>query len=474
MKYRAYFITILAALLLIIPVVMLVMSFGKNDWYCSPTIPRGNDIQKWEQTLIPLKQPGPFDVNFFDKFTVRSDSNSYFVEYQSDNPTGDVFAFELDEMSPGEPLEIGGGTLELTAIGIAYHSELQKLEDDIAYHYYDTKLQLMSNEQISQLWNAQSTETGSNFRYSPYPAIKFGFQHSNIEDIMLHCIQIFDSRTRESLTSGYSSSGNQGYHWFKTHIPLWHRTPIDIVLDVSYGPSKTFEFAPRAGEGFDTGNLTCRLLGIFEGVDESRHSSTYNNIQIHEFPKSQQHHENICFFFACWPVANRMPVTFEFLDSDGNKLSTRGSSTSGFAHSIKMREPLDKIALIRARYRTKRRRIVIHLPYVPGLPEQNNEIENLFDVYIPYVRLHDDRQFGRFLQQTLQLGIYRNTGLVPQTGVQPNQYPMDFHNVTIHDIAEIYAQDATLQADIQNDQLIRKYPLSFWTRIKQFLKKLFP
>lgn len=474
MKYRTYFIITLVALLLIIPVVMLIMSFRKSGWYCSSTKPRGNDLQKWEQTLISPKSPEPFDVNFFDKFTVRSDSNSYFVEYKAENPAGDLFAFELDEMSPGEPLEISAGTLELIAVGTAYHTEKQKLEDRAEYHYYDTELQLMSDEQAGQLWNAQRTETGSNFRYSPYPAVKLGFQYSNVEDIMLHSIQIFDSRTRKSLTSGYSSSGHQGHHWFKTHLPVWHRAPVDVVLDVSYGPSKTFEFDPRTGEGFDAGNFACRLLGIFEGVDESRHSSTYNNIQTHEFPKSQQDQENICLFFACWPTASCLPVTFEFLDADGNKLSTRGSSTSGFAHSINMREPLEKIALIRARCRTRRHYIVIHLPYVPGLPEQNNAIDNLFDVHIPYVRLHDDRQLGRFLQQTLQLGTYRNTGSVPQTGTNPNPFPIDFRNVTIRDIAEIYAQDAALRADIQNDQLRREYAVTLWMRIKQFLQKLFP
>ena len=474
MKYRTYFIFTLVILLLIIPVVMLVVSFRKSGWYCSATEPRGNDLQKWTQTLTSPKPPGPLDANFFDKFIVRSDSSSYIVEYKAENPADDLYSFELDEMSLGKPLEIDGGTLELTAVGTAYHTDKQKLEDDAAYHYYDTQLQLMSDGQAAQLWNSQRTEPGSNFRFSPYPAVKFGFQYGNIEDIILQSIQIFDSRTRESLTSGYNSSGNQGHHWFKTRLPLWHHAPIDVVLDVSYGPSKTFEFAPLEGEGFDAGNFACRLLGIFDSVDESRHSSTYNNTQTHEFPKSQQNRGNICFFFACRPVASRMPATFEFLDADGNNLSTRGSSTSGFAHSISLREPLEKIATIRAHCRTRRRRIIIHLPYVPGLPEQNNEIDNLFDVYIPYVRLHDDRQLGRFLQQTLQLGTYRNTGPVPQTSTQSNPYPMDFYNVTIRDLAEIYAQDAILRADIQNDQLRREYGLTLWARLRQFLKKLFP
>jgi hypothetical protein len=262
--------------------------------------------------------------------------------------------------------------------------------------------------------------------------------------------------------------------WFNTHIPLWHHAPVDLVIDVSYGPVKTFEFAPRAGEGFAEGSFQCRLLAVFEGVDTSTNSnSSRDNMMIHEFRKAPPDKAGLTFFFACLPTASQMPVTFEFLDKDGNKIRTRGSSTSGYAHSIGLEQPLEKVALIRAYYRTRRRCIIVHLPYIPGLPEQNNAVKNLFDVYIPYVKLHDPGQVEQFLRRTLQLSQSRSTGPVPPDSINNAAFPIEFRGTTIRKIARLYAQGGNLSIDVKNNQLNREYPVPLWVRFRQFLQKAF-
>lgn len=445
-------------------------------WHCNPAVPRGGDLEDWHQTIAQAQTVDEPNEDFFGKFKISSDDEYFTVEHPHKNPPDNFFEFELCEMAPGETLNIGEGTVKFSCIGTAYHDANQTMTDDAVYRFFDPNLQPIADTELGRFGNCVTTESGSNFRYNLCPAVQFVFQYQGIEDLMFHGIKTFDSRTHNSLTGGYSSSGSNGSYRFNTHLPIWHRTPIDIVLDVSYGPVKTFEFAPRPGEGFDEGSFQCRLLAAFETVDPGRHStSSRGNIMTHQFPKaSPEEKTGLTLFFACRPTASQMPVIFEFLDKDGNKISTRGSSTSGHTHSITFRKPREEIALVRAQYRTRRYRIVINLPYIPGLPKENNAISDLFDVRIPYVRLHDPGQVEQFVRRTLLLHQSRTSGSAPAASINSFAFPMDFNDVTLRDIARSYAQGGSLSVDIQNDRLNREYPVSMWQGFKQFLQKLFP
>ncbi|MHC4325099.1 MAG: hypothetical protein ACYSUX_12620, partial [Planctomycetota bacterium] len=427
-------------------------------WRCNPAKPRGNDLETWQKTITPAQPIEEIDEDFLDNFTVSSDSDYFTIEYPLEYPPGNPFSFELNELAAGETLEIGGGTMAFSCIGIAYHDANQTISEDAIYRFYDHQLKPMANTDVSRFHNPDVskfgmyalTVSGSDFRNEPWPAVQLFFEHRQIEHLMIHNIKIFDSRTRKSLITGYSSGGNDGFHCFKTHIPLWHRTPIDLVVDVSYGPIKTFEFAPREGEGFNVNNFKCRLISVFEGDDDRTiSSSSRNNVMISKFRKTPDK-TGLYFFFACLPAAHNMPVTFELLDKDGNKLPTRGSSNSGYTNRIRMEQPLETIALIRAHYRSRRQRIVFHMPYLPGLPEENDTINNLFDIHIPYVRFIEPGYVDRLLQRTLQLSRSGTTGPVPGTRINSLPFPLDFNDVTIRDIARSYAQGGSLHVDIEN------------------------
>lgn len=446
---------------------------SSSRWHCSPSQPRRSGSDAWEKVTAPAQPAEEPNAAFFAGFTISSDEYDFIVEHPSRNSPDNPFACEVRQMTPAEPLSIAGGTLALCAIGTAYLDATQTMEDDATYRFYDAKLQTITGEQASELGIQQSPESGSNFRYSPFPHVQFGFTCEGTDDLMFQGIRVFDASTKKELTSGYSSSGSRNHFRFSTQPPLWHRTPVDVVIEVSYGPSKTFEFAPRAGEGFKEGNFECRLIAVLKGVDpRSSSSSTREKTAIHKFPKAQSGQGSLRFFFACLPAASRMPVTFEFLDTNGDVLSTRGSSTSSHTHDICMEQPLKKIARIRARYRTRRERILIHLPHIPGLPEQNHAVEDLFDVYIPYVRLHDAGQVGEYLRRVLQLNASRQTGPIPANSINSIRFPVDFSDATVREIARFYAEGGDLRVDLENELLSLEYPVPLWVRLKQFLQKV--
>jgi hypothetical protein len=473
-KYQILALSI--AILLLLLGIMLYFKFADPSrfWSCSPTEPRGNDSEAWQKTNNPAQPAKEMDEDFFENFTISSDSDYYRVKHPSGNHPINAFTFELNKMSPDKPLDIGGGTLQFSCIGTAYHDANQTMSDDAVFRFYDPQLQPVNVANMVEPSNYATAESGSNFRYSPWPAVQFIFQHRGIENLIFHGIKIFDCHTHEFLTTGYNSSGRESTFRFNTHIPLWHRTPVDVVIDISYGPVKTFEFAPRVGEGFVEGSFQCRLLAVFEGINAGSSSyTTRDNMETVEIPKAPPDKAGLCFLFVCWPTASQIPVTFDFLDKDGNKLSTCGSSTSGYTTNTGLKESLEKVALIRACYRTRRRRIVVQLPYIPGLPKENNLVKNLFDVYIPYVMLHDPDQVEQFLRRTLQLSRSRSTGRVASNSINSDAFPMEFKKATISEIAKCYAQGGSLSIDIENDRLIREYPEPLWIRFRKFLQKVF-
>jgi hypothetical protein len=469
-------VVVVAAGLLAVGVLLYSRFFGpKVVLRCSATQPRPSGLKAWEDAMAPVEIPVELEGDLFDKCKINSDDESLLITHPLKNPSENVFAYELSEMTIGEALEIDGGTLKLCALGTAYLDSIQTIADDAEYGFYDTQFRSISKEQVAKLNRLRHAEQGTTFRYDPFPAVQFGFEHERIEDLMFHGIKVFDASTRMILSSGYSRSGGRRYNWFKTDIPLWHRTPVDIVIDVSYGPVKTFEFAPTAGEGFIVeGVFECRLLSVLEGVDTSwSGSSGSDNTLTLRFRKAESGMGGLRFVFLCQPHPSGMPVTFDFLDKEGKKLFGGGSSTSSNIHSVDMNQPLRKIALIRARYRTQRRRIVVRLPYIPGLPEENNAVDDLFDVRIPYVRFRDVGRFTSFLGQTLQLKNTRQSGPRPANNINNAPFPLEFSGKTMREIAQIYSEGGDFEIDIEDDQLNLKYPLPLSARLKDFWQRIF-
>ena len=475
MKKRTYYILAVVFGVILLSIVVVMLSGRKAVLYCSANSPRVSGVAEWEKTISPVQPSEELDEDFFNNFLISSDSNSLTIEYLSNVTSNNSYAFELAELIPGEPLNIGGGSLEFSAVGTAYLDANQILGDDAAYRFYDARFQRIGETRVTELGNRRIIENGRSFRYRAFPAVQFGFVSRDVEDIKFHSLKIFDASTHKLLTSGSSMRGRDGYRWFRTNIPLWHRAAVDVVIDVSYGPTKTFEFAPRSGEGFNAGSFKCRLINVFEGVDVSSQnisSTTRNNIVSHQLSNAPPDKAGLCLFSACQPQASQMPVTFKFLDKDGDILSDCGRSTSDHMHEIFLQQPREKVALIQARYRTRRQRIVIRLPYIPGLPEENNAINNLFDVHVPYIRFQDVGQVGQFLMQTLQLRYSRSTGPVPSDSINNAVFPLDFNDVTVREIAERYAQGSILRIDLENEQLTLEYPVSLLKRIELYLQKL--
>jgi hypothetical protein len=202
MKRKYQILAVLLAILLFSLLGFLLHSTFSDParfWFCSPAEPRGNDAEAWQRIITPAKPAEEMDKDFFGKFIVSSDDDCFTVEHPSVNTPDNAFAFELSEIEPDEPLDIGGGTLKLSCIGTAYHDANQTADNDAVFCFYDSQLQPVNVSDMVGSGNYASTESGSNFRYGPWPAVQVIFQHQGIEHLMFQCIKIYDRWTREPL-----------------------------------------------------------------------------------------------------------------------------------------------------------------------------------------------------------------------------------------------------------------------------------
>ena len=471
-KYILFAVFFIAGLL-IFGIIFYYRVYNQSaSWYCSSTGVRGGEEELWKRTFSPAQPPEVIDSNLFDKYIVTSDANNYYIKFPSDpgpaEPSlSEPYEYDLYEINPGETLDIGGGTFEYVGLGTAFLDANNLWQEQVKYKFFDAENQYVSpNDVFPKLGvYGSSSEYVSNFQSRPFPSVNFGFHYENIDNIKVNYIRIFDANTHKSLSSGYSSDRFKNYDWMKANLTLLYRTPIDVVLDLSYGQSHTHEFPALAGEGFDEPDFKCRLLDVFEGVDPSFGWSESG------FKRTTGSNSRTVLYFVCQPTASYIPVTFEVLNRDGKRING-GNAASGYNYLTFINPPVEKIALIKATYLSRRARVVVHLPYIPGLPEQNNKINNLFDVRVPYAKFASQYNLENFLEQTLQLSSRVITGPVPANSIKNLQFPLEFENVTVRDIAKIYATGGNLSVDIENDRLELEYPLPLGARVKQFLERI--
>jgi len=441
--------------------------------YCSPDEPRGGNNEIWQLTISSEKTSKPLDVNFLDHFMVNSEPEYFTITHPSWESSFNPFPVEVIEVTPGTSIELENSTLKFAGIGVAYYKADQSIDTNAAYQFYDEKFQAMNDEQLNNFSIFNTFESKDLFSMYLCPAVKFIFEQENVKDLMFQNIQIYDSRTHTPIGWDTGIDKEVNYLKFNSHIPLWHKTPVDVVFDVLYD-NVTHEFAPKAGEGFHIDNIECRLLQIFEGVGFRSNYETNDSNIVNKIYKDTEGNPLTCFFFVCQPEAHNMPVTFEFLDKDGNKLALRSFFSTLFTTSVSIKEPIEKVALIKAHYKTKRKRIILHLPYIPGLPEQNNNISDLYDVYIPYIYVKDNDRFNMFMRASLQLnssGIGNHTLNWETNRIK---YPIEFKNVKVGDIAKVYSKGGTLSINFKDNELILQESEPLTIKLRKLFNKIFP
>jgi hypothetical protein len=254
-------------------------------------------------------------------------------------------------------------------------------------------------------------------------------------------LALFDARTQSRLTDGSSSSSRKDGYRVELEPYLWHQAPVELVADITTGPTEEEEILPQPGSSFTVGPVSYHL--IFTGDNLSGNSYSYgssgnsSHMELQAPAARQNQKSKECVFvFLGLPLSTLSPFDIEYLDADGKPLKTIGYSRSGSKILQGVEGEVQHIKKIRVRKYTAHHRVVIRLPELPNLPAANRNLENLFAARTPYLRFEREYEHEEFIRRIVQLESPHLTGPM----LPPGTYPRSFTNATVMDVLEDYAR----------------------------------
>ena len=152
--------------------------------------------------------------------------------------------------------------------------------------------------------------------------------------------------------------------------------------------------------------------------------------------------------FRASPYPAQHAFEIEYLDINGKKLETAGGGSGGGQIIQSVRGQLADIHKIRVRkYRTGHR-VIIQLPRLPGLPPENQKVDNLFLVRVPILKFNRQYEQEEYLRKMTQLGL----PYIPSTNTAAMIYPRWLTNATTLQVLNDYAHMMGVQGQLYVNQ----------------------
>jgi hypothetical protein len=379
-----------AAIALTVVFIIAIVAIGvllvrnKNRLYSDPSLPR--ESKAFTKAFTPVTNTPSIDTTDFKTSIVRSNDTEVRIEFPKKfaEPPDYQHAFLLAEGSNAVSFADSQVTLQTIAVNCAPTGGATNTA------YYSSSGERLDPAKTRRTLPMQSG--GTPFR-GTFPHADFYFQSTNLpSDVMLVGFQAFDHRTRRLRTSGHSSAIHRDATttiWIAADIELWHQTPIDVVLTIATGPIELTSHpidlsAPPIP--FPGGML--KLLHISDAEINSWGTDINNGTNFVTLSTDRDAKPpKTSFVFFGWPTMQGLPLQFQLARADGQPAQHAGRSSSDSLLIATVEEKPADLAKIEMRYYPNVYRLVFHLPELPGLPEENRNLQNLFDTRIPYIRM---------------------------------------------------------------------------------------
>jgi hypothetical protein len=382
----------------------------QNRLYSSPIALRTNDA--YVRCFAPPASIPPVPTNLYSSFQIDRETNRIVVSSPVDRLGSDAKQFApltFVHADDSHTAHFSNSSVRLAYIGSASAQPRTNFEWGLqvpaAYYTPDAKpiTSAASNELKKILPAYQHTLSFG----GSYPASQFVFISSNIASLKTLGFAAYDARTHFGLASGYSSGSYSNGFYFANDLRIWHQASVMIVATIGTGPIQHYPIASTEGAELDYPGGHIRLLlkteddlGSWSSTHDGRSNVVSFKLQPHPF---QQNRKTCSFVFHSWPQANSAPIDFVFLNAAGKKLNSYRSGSSGHLLTTSIEGSLDDVKEVRLAHYPNVYRLVFTIPELPGLPEQNRNIENLFDVRIPYMYFRYESEFQYEIGHLIQM-----------------------------------------------------------------------
>lgn len=399
----------------------------------SPTFPRA--VKELEAMLRPTPAPASAGTTHYPTLNFTATSEGTKITFTDTRPEEPVFfGYTVHEIPLEGALKLGDGSVSLDHItrGVADPAapfEQGQSSTTVPSQFFDNKLEPIPDETVRERFkNEWERRTYIRDWYSQY---RFSFAATNAPEIKLLRGDIRDARTGGRISHGYHNGSGGGHFQFGPGIGMWHRAPVVLILDIAHGPVETEDVPAAIGTVVQHALGEMKLVAKLEGRNHGMSSTSGSGggeVTIHS--DSKETGSSLLFYGL--PYSGYAPVDFQFISSKGQLLNGSGTSSSYKLSVMSVDGPADEVATIRVRKYPHLKRLVVRLPYLPGLPPENDNVRDLLNVRAPFVRFRGDWEMRTFVQLATQASVHNYSWAPPPQGA----FPVSYTNVTPREILE--------------------------------------
>jgi hypothetical protein len=425
--------------------ISLAVTGCTGQYHSSPTAPRDTNacLKAMAGTL-----PCPPDPRAFDCIGVSYETNELTItNYRTASPArSDGFAHRSTLLKPGEPLKGSDAVFELVALGVAFPTNppvTQSGSQSVPITFHGPDGRPLSLEDQAKAGIEKWQRTASIYSYEHWPKLCFLFGSKSCPPGYYSMAGLFDARTRHSLTSGssYSQVGSNYLGRLEVSCHAWHATPMDLVLDVQLDGKVVLETNWVENRIVSVPGGRVKMVGVWDGKETS--CSTYSQgegssgaetIEIGLSQPSQE--QRSIMVVACDPPD--LAVLFECRDAGGKTIAPHGSYGRSGMRILNLSARKTDVSSLRLTTFTNHHQVVIPLPAIQGLPPENQQVTDLFDVRIPRVQFNSEYQLHDFIRKSVQMEFHTLGDIFPKS-----YFPRVFTNTTPAQLLDTYQRHLT-------------------------------
>ncbi|MCE5230227.1 hypothetical protein LLG95_11590 [bacterium] len=423
--------------------------------------------KEWDEAHAQPVAAVPFNPGVMKTINVVTSPTKIVINFNApqDAPPNS-YEYQMHRMRPDEELEIDGVRLKLNTIDVEVRDATTHLNTRSTY---TPAMRLVSV--------ATSTLPRYYFEYA-FPTLRLDFSVTkslSTPDVKLVKMIFFDAETHQAIGSGGRSRlGRKSNLRARGPCALLCKRPVEVMLEIASGPVETFTFPAKQGAGFTSDSLSMYVAAVLPSSSSSQ--SAWTDYQGYNSQIKKSHYEYSSFtgkdrelVLHVWPQYQFWAVDFEGVDANGK--TVRGGDKGAMNGLCKLQfggtGPIETIKVTR---QARRHRIFMELPQIPGI--DTPPPRNLLDVKIPYVYFTQAYEMENFLRAALQLSVWSSSGNPkPANAIKASDFPMEFKNTTVREIAESYARGGRFEIDRPKGSFVVEYPKPLAQRWKEFWRR---
>ena len=351
----------------------------------------------------------------------------------------EVVGFTVHRIEAGETVQLGAVSASLKRIGHVWVPPGTNTQYNLPAQFYGPDFQPLSDaELIAEMPN--KWDRTMNCR-TVQPAYRFDLELKGGAWKFVGA-NLYDARTHTGLTFGWSGQ-KMGDTIYKIGLDpfIWHAAPVELVVDVVVGPVEVEEIRPLAGESFTVGASRYQL--VYAGDDPSGGLYSHGNdsktgyVELGPPSTTNSAKKPTCvLIFHATPPAAQSVFHIDYLDAEGKEIDSAGTSWSGAQIIQGKKGTVADIKTIRVHKYGRGHRLVFRLPYLPGLPPENQHVDNLFEVRVPVLRFDRDYQQAEYIRRMTQMSL----PYISRQNLPPGTYPRLLTHATVAEVLEDYRQ----------------------------------